>query len=159
MIYLQKLKAYTGSDNNLHSIQWINVYSTDERSYQSSLDGNDCRVYVMNYMDHIGRNVPFEMEFDPVEYRIYVAKVLVQSSESVKTVCLHCFQRNEEKRYECFFCKRFCHEKCLPEVKLERIRKREMGKDGIIQKNIPLSWPKKNKPCKACTAYLEMYYA
>ncbi|OXU19280.1 hypothetical protein TSAR_009662 [Trichomalopsis sarcophagae] len=96
--------------NNLQ-INWSYEAFTIDKPLQK--DAYNCGVFVMYYMDCIGNEKQFDMNFDPQVYRKEVAKLLIRESQCMKDVCLYCFSQRRTETIFCISCQRFAHVRCL----------------------------------------------
>ena len=97
--------------NTFHTGEWRNGGCPSKNVHQT--DTYNCGLYVLHYMDCIGRRIPFDENFDPLSYRKEVAESLLRRSENMKNTCLLCFSRkNTDKRRTCKTCQRFVHVGC-----------------------------------------------
>ena len=99
-------------ENTLTQVKkWNVVKMHDDRSYQ--LDGYNCGVYVIYYMNIIGSNERFQANFDTDEHRNFLAQMLLRESEDMFDTCLLCFRDCDSVRKRCVKCRRYVHTKCL----------------------------------------------
>lgn len=100
------------TQTSVNSKEWIHTICDIPRKLQS--DGYNCCVYVMNLMDHIGCNIPIEINFNPNQYRNYIAELLLMKSLSMKEMCLLCYQQGkDDMKIRCNRCQRFTYDKCF----------------------------------------------
>ena len=62
-----------------------------ERPYQAASDTSNCAIYVMYYIYCFANKIPFELAFDPEQYRAKVAETLIQKSDDITNKCMCCF--------------------------------------------------------------------
>ena len=97
--------------NVLTEGEWKFVWFQSNRPYQ--YDGVNCGIYVIYYMNVIGTNGKFSENFNPNDYRLEFAQVLVKNSEDMSSVCQLCFSNRNTNKICCQMCKRFSHYDCL----------------------------------------------
>lgn len=90
---------------------WRYKFYRSRRPIQT--DGYNCGIYILYYMDCIGRGIDFNLNFNPDEYRIYVSNLLLRESLNMKETCLFCFSIRDRHSIICYYCKRFSHTECL----------------------------------------------
>lgn len=68
-------------------------------------------------MNCIGRNIDFDVTFNPNQYRQEIAKLLITESEKMQQQCLYCFSNDNELMNKgiitCVLCNRFAHKRCI----------------------------------------------
>ncbi|XP_051160434.1 uncharacterized protein LOC127281007, partial [Leptopilina boulardi] len=111
--YISKVKECS-SLYELKGITWRRIEILD-RPYQDENDHSNCGPFTTHYLECIGKNIPFDNTFDPVQYRLHIAHTLLLQSEDIKFYCMYCFGQHK-KGYEekiCTFCKRWVHMQCI----------------------------------------------
>ena len=94
--------------------KWAFAWFTSNRPFQRSSDSNNCGVYVMYYMDVIGRNIgSFSNGFNLNDYRMKMAQLLLEKSDDMSSVCIYCFSEKKNDKVICKMCKRFAHFDCI----------------------------------------------
>ena len=63
-------------------------------------------------MNVIGRDIRFNINFNPATYRSEISDYLIKNSDSMEDVCLCCFHLINDKNsaINCLQCKRFMHQ-------------------------------------------------
>ena len=56
----------------------------------------NCGLYVIYYMNVIGREESFDINFNPNECRKVLAQLLINESESMHNVCYFCFSAKKK---------------------------------------------------------------
>ena len=111
------IKGYFNIDgfknqNTLYNMKLELGNPPKERPLQK--DTFNCGVFVMHYMNSIGRNKIFDLNSIPAVFRRDVADVLLEMSENLKDVFQYC--TNSEDSFTmvmCELCRRWVHTDCL----------------------------------------------
>ncbi|OXU16497.1 hypothetical protein TSAR_007420, partial [Trichomalopsis sarcophagae] len=75
--------------NNLNSItEWTLQAYRKIRPFQK--DGYNCCTFILYYMDCIGKGDKYDKNFDPSQYRIHIANLLLPRSDDMKNACQLC---------------------------------------------------------------------
>ena len=77
------------------------------------IDGNNCGVYAMYYMDCIGQNKEYDVEFEPNEFRQEIAKILLENRKEMENGCQHCFVQDNKTKMDCNRCGKKSHKSCI----------------------------------------------
>lgn len=125
-----------------------------QRPFQT--DNVNCGVYAMCYLHCIGANIPFDLNFDPAEYRKLIAHNLLLRSDLVIERCLYCFGKQTFPTINCKNCGRKAHEECYitkqEEKKLvsqnQTKKRRSRKQDGKIKIQAPIDFQ-----CELCFEY------
>lgn len=142
MSYVRCCKKGT-SLHSLSNIDW-EICDNTARPYQPLNDGYSCGVYVMHYMQCLGKRESFDTTFDPVAFRIECANSLLLKSESMEKTCLHCFAAMRTASVECPICNRKSHKTCFLKSDLRTDDKAE-----FINKACRTNWD--TQKCYVCT--------
>lgn len=96
---------------------WTVDWYLKSRPYQR--DGHSCGPFITYIMDIIGKNETFDLSFNPINYRVEMAKSLLKESEDMKNFCQFCFNERHFESVTCSVCNRFSHLRCSPRVNYE----------------------------------------
>lgn len=89
-------------------ISWTVIKDNEKRVSQG--DGFNCGVFVMYFMDCIGKHVPFDSQFNPDAYREMISKILREKSHPMDETSLNCTSsKNKSERTKCG---RWIHNNC-----------------------------------------------
>lgn len=98
--------------NKLHTIKWKQIrFVTTSRPFQT--DAYNCGIFVMYFIDCIGRGESFDENFNPDAYRDVVSQLLINESEAMNEICAFCFRNANGETVTCTQCQRFAHRHCL----------------------------------------------
>ena len=103
------------SDKNIINIlsnykQYKMISVTGKRPFQT--DGHSCGVFVIYYMEVLGKNAMFDADFDPDKHRMVLCRMLLDQSQDMQSTCLFCFDRNMFDTIKCEKCRRLSHYEC-----------------------------------------------
>ena len=103
----------------------LNLISCSEENIPFQTDGYNCGVFVIYYVYTIMSKSDFNPHFNPVEYRNYLKKYLLEKSEDITNMCLYCNTLSNRHRCEgdqsvvewvsCTRCCRWIAINCIPE--------------------------------------------
>lgn len=107
--YLQE--SHKRGPNFINKVNWKFVLFALPRPLQS--DTVNCALYVMYYAECMTKCIPFNMNFNPIQYRNYVFEKLIKISTNITSTCQLCFRTNFKKGIPCCYCKRYTHTTCF----------------------------------------------
>lgn len=90
-----------------------------DRPYQPQLDGWNCGLYVIYYMNCLGKGkrdekTPlFDLKFNADEYRLEMMRMLLKVSEPLDRHCQFCFRLDTSDTVFCNECRRYTHTLCV----------------------------------------------
>ena len=142
---------------SLRGISWI-CEELSERPYQPNNDGNSCGCYIMYYMDCIGKQEDFDMDFNPINYRDIVARKILLNSFNMQDVCLNCFQIAISKSVKCEICDRKCHYNCFYKSEVLTDDEEKAITEHTKKKSKANVVVPHNFMCKLCRRYKDGYF-
>ncbi|KAL7290869.1 hypothetical protein TKK_0015601 [Trichogramma kaykai] len=103
--YVSQSRNY--AQNFLQNIDWTIGVFNNNRHMQQRGDPDNCGVYLMYYMDRIGKGLPLDdPSFTPKSYRIEIARKLLSHSQDMSTTCLLCFSERNKPEIRCIICQK-----------------------------------------------------
>ena len=80
------LKNSARRENRLHEINWQISTFSEQRLVQT--DTRNCRIFIIHYINALGRKEPTSEVFQPNELRIKIAETLIAQSEDITRILL-----------------------------------------------------------------------
>ena len=88
-------------------------FTCNSRPFQPRSNSVDCGLYVVYYIDVIGRNIPFSSNFNPAQLRMELYSKILQNSEPIHNRCLFCCRElTDDDTLTCNLCQRAMHIRC-----------------------------------------------
>uniref|UniRef100_A0ABD2VUU2 Ubiquitin-like protease family profile domain-containing protein n=1 Tax=Trichogramma kaykai TaxID=54128 RepID=A0ABD2VUU2_9HYME len=146
----------------LFDIKWTQKFHENVPK-QPNDDEINCGVYVMHYLDKMGREQAFDGELNLLQYRDFIAQNLLEKSENIMEDCLHCARtvhhtdpktEIEIPYYTCAYCDRKWHVHCNKYSHKDTDEEKETF-NSPVPKRMKLT--KKHNVCRLCRKFYKTY--